>query len=115
MSDAPVDKEALFELVDEDPEFLKRLIKTFLDDCSVYMEGIREAIEAEEADSLTREAHGLKGAVSNLQAEPAQEAARRLEEIGRSDTLEKAPDALQNLEEEIQRLRSALKAYTDEL
>lgn len=112
MSRTPLDKDALFELVDEDPVFLKQLIETFREDCSVYMESIRRAVEDRDAEALTRQAHGLKGAVANLQAEPAQQAARRLEEIGRSENLGKAPDALEELEEEIRRLRSALQELT---
>jgi HPt (histidine-containing phosphotransfer) domain-containing protein len=115
MSEAPLDKDALFELVDEDPEFLKRLIQTFWGDCIDYMEAIRQAVDDRDADSLIREAHGLKGAVANLQAEPAQQAAHRLEKIGRSGDLEAAPEALDDLEDEVHRLRSALKDLTDEI
>jgi HPt (histidine-containing phosphotransfer) domain-containing protein len=115
MPEAPLDKDALFELVDEDPEFLQQLIQTFQADCSVYMEAIRQAVDDRDADALIREAHGLKGAVANLQAESAQQAAHRLEEIGRNDRLDEAPSALKDLEDEIRRLRSALTDLTNEL
>ena len=114
MSDAPVDKEALFDLVDEDPDFLKTLVDTFLDDCETYMAAIREAVEAEDASTLKEEAHGLKGAVANLQAEPAREAARRLEEMGRSASLDEAASALDRLETEIERVRSVLTEMIEE-
>jgi HPt (histidine-containing phosphotransfer) domain-containing protein len=114
MSDTPVDKEALFDLVDQDPVFLETLIETFLDDCTTYMDEIRTAVEEDDAVALMREAHGLKGAVANLHAEPAWEAARRLEEIGRSGELEGAAPALATLEEEIDRLRSALGEMVEE-
>lgn len=115
MPDAPVDKEALFDLVDEDAAFLKRLVDTFLSDCSSYMEGIRTAVEEQDAQALTREAHGLKGAVANLQAPSAQKAAHRLEVIGRSGDLEGAASALDTLEQEIDRLRSVLTDMTEQL
>ena len=108
MSDSPVDKEALFDVVDEDPAFLKTLINTFLDDCETYMSALRTAVEEGDEDALEKEAHGLKGAVANLQAEPAREAARRLEELGRSGAVGEADRALDRLETEIDRLRSAL-------
>jgi HPt (histidine-containing phosphotransfer) domain-containing protein len=108
MSDSPVDKEALFDIVDEDPSFLTTLIDTFLDDCDAYMSALRTAVEKNDAAALEEEAHGLKGAVANLQAEPAREAARRLEELGRSGDMEEATRALDRLDTEIDRLRSAL-------
>jgi HPt (histidine-containing phosphotransfer) domain-containing protein len=115
MSDTPVDKEALFALVDEDPAFLARLVETFLADCTTYMDAIRTAIEEGDAGTLMEEAHGLKGAVANLQAPSAQKAAHRLEEMGRAGELEGAEAALQSLEHEIDRLRTVLKAMVDEL
>jgi len=115
MSDAPVDKEALFDLVDEDPAFLKRLVETFLSDCSVYMDAIRTAVAEEDARALTEEAHGLKGAVANLQAPSAQEAAHRLEQMGRSGEFNGAESALATLEDEIDHLRSVLTEMVEEL
>lgn len=109
MSDPVVDKEALLELVDNDPEFLDVLIKTFLDDCTSYMESIREAVEKGDAEAVVREAHGLKGAVANLQARPAEEAARRLEDLGRAGSLDEALGALEELEEKVGRLITILK------
>lgn len=114
MPDSPVDKEALFKLVDEDPAFLNTLVETFLDDCEVYMAALRTAVEEEDATTLKEEAHGLKGAVANLKAEPAQEAARRLEEIGRSGAVDEADRALDHLETEIERLREALSEMLEE-
>ena len=114
MSDHPVDKEALLDLVDEDPVFLETLIETFLEDCTVYMNAIRTAVEEDDAVMLTEEAHGLKGAVANLQAESAQKAAQKLEVIGRSGQLDGAKAALEALEEEIDHLRGALTEMVDE-
>lgn len=113
MSVSPVDEEALFELVDEDPDFLVILIRTFLDDCSTYMEELRRAVAENDAEALVREAHGLRGAVANLQAQPAHQAVLRLEELGRSGDLEEAPAALCDLEAEIDRLTQALHGVVE--
>lgn len=109
MSEPIVDKEALLKIVDNDPEFLDLLLQTFLDDCSTYMQKIRTAVEAKNAEALAREAHGLKGAVANLQAKPAQKAAHQLEELGRSGSWDDAPIALEELEEKIERLTTVLE------
>lgn len=108
MSDSPVDKQALRDLVDNDSAFLETLLETFLDDCGTYMAALRTAVEEGDAAALQEEAHGLKGAVANLQAKPCREAAHRLEELGRSGAVEEAGPALDRLETEIERLRSAL-------
>lgn len=114
MSDMPIDKDALYELVDEDPEFLASLVDTFVDDCSTYMTEIRSAVEAEDPITLREEAHGLKGAVANLQAASAEEAARRVEEAARTRDFEGAEEAVEELEEEIDRLQSALADMVEE-
>jgi HPt (histidine-containing phosphotransfer) domain-containing protein len=115
MADSPIDKDALFELVDEDPEFLGSLVDTFLRDCTAYMDDIRTAVEQGDAEALRREAHGLKGASGNMQAEGTEGAARRLEDIGRSGDLEQAPEALRELEEEVDRLIPALESLVEEV
>lgn len=114
MPDDPVDKEALLDLVDEDLDFLETLVDTFLADCYSYMSSIRTAVEEEDATTLQEEAHGLKGAVANLKAEPAREAARRLEEMGRSATFDEADSTLDQLEDEIERLRTVLVNMVEE-
>ena len=113
MSDSPVDKEALLDLVDGDHVFLERLVETFLDDCETYLATIRTAIEKKDAGTLEEAAHGLKGAVANLRAGSAREAAGRLEEMGRSGAFDEAGSALAQLEKEIERLRSVLVEMVD--
>lgn len=108
MPDAPVDREALLDLVDEDPVFLKTLLETFLAESSSYMDTMREAIEEKEGPTLWREAHGLKGALANLKADSAREAARRVEEAGRSGAFDEAEQAFEELEEEVECLRQEL-------
>lgn len=109
MSTAPVDEDALLELVNDDTEFLETLINTFLADCTEYVEGIRRAVDDEDARTLVEEAHRLKGAVANLQARPARQAAQRMEEIGRSEAFEEAPEALEQLQIRIDHLRDTLE------
>ena len=109
MSDAPVDREALLDLVDDDTVFLEKLIETFRRDCRTYLQGIRAAIERGDAESLVNEAHGLKGAAAHLQAESVRAAARRLEELGQKRDLDQAPEHVVQLEQEVERLLPALE------
>lgn len=115
MPDAPIDREALLDLVDEDPVFLKTLIETFLAECSTYMDNMRAAISEKNGPTLWKEAHGLKGALANLKAESAREAARRVEAAGRSGAFDEAEQAFEGLEENVERLRKELEGIARDL
>lgn len=114
MSRPSVDREALVELLDENPDLIATIINSFLDDCPDYMDAIRGAVADEDAEVLKREAHGLKGATGSLRAEPASEAALVLEEIGRSGDFAEAESALERLEREIDRLKGDLVTLKEE-
>lgn len=110
----PVDRSALLDAVDEDPDFLESLVNAFLDDYPSYLSAIRTAVDQHDAHTLQQEAHGLKGAVANLRAERARRAAHRLEEMGEDGSFEEAPEAVEALEEELDRLRTALTEIVEE-
>ncbi|MEF8815433.1 MAG: Hpt domain-containing protein [Salinibacter sp.] len=110
MATSALDRDALSDLLDGDPELIATLIGSFLDDCPDYMEGIREAVENEDGNALEREAHGLKGAAGSLRARPVSEAAQVLEEMGYEDNFAEAAAALDTLESEVDRLRDELQA-----
>ena len=114
MSAPAVDRDALIALLDGDPDLIMMIIDSFLNNCPDYMVAIRGAVEEKDAERLTREAHSLKGAAGSLRAEPAREAARALEEMGRSDDFTEAEAALETLEDEIGRLKTALRALREE-
>lgn len=113
MSESPVDEEALFELVDEDPVFLEHLVETFREDCKAYLQAIREAVREEDAWALVQEAHGLKGAAANLQADPVSQVSRRLEQMGRERDLDEASAIVDELEDEIDRLIPVLEELVE--
>ena len=115
MASSPVDRSALLDTVDGDPDFLETLVHTFLDDCPTYLDAIRAAVREGDADELAQESHGLKGAVGLLHARPARRAAKRLEECGREDNLDEAPDALDALANELDRLRPALREIVEDV
>ncbi|HEX9002914.1 MAG TPA: Hpt domain-containing protein, partial [Blastocatellia bacterium] len=57
-----------------------------------------------------RAAHNLKGTASAFAAQATTDAARRLEEMGRSGNLSEAEAAYANLKREVERLIAALNA-----
>jgi PAS domain S-box-containing protein len=109
-----IDFSALSARVDGDKELLQEIVSIYQEDCPQIMSQIREAIAKECACDLERAAHTLKGAVGNLGARAAHEAALRLETIARSGDLTDAEEALSVLEREITRFNSAVTVIPPE-
>src|SRR5438093_760780 len=105
-----LDRAALLERTDHDPELLLDILNTFREDSAKLLAEIRSALARREARALARPAHTLKGALATLAARAAAEAARRLESVGRADDLGSAEEACAALERELQRLEPELAA-----
>ena len=78
------------------------------------MEKIRVAVADRDPQLLERAAHGLKGAAANLLAQGVVNAAGKLEEIGRAGYVAGSPQGLVLLEQELQKLQSALGEFEKE-
>ena len=107
---AVLDRVALLERADHDPELLLDLVETFRVESERLLADIRDALARRDADALTRPAHALKGALATLAAGAAAEAARRLEAIARLGDMQPADDAYATLERELRRLEPELTA-----
>jgi signal transduction histidine kinase/DNA-binding response OmpR family regulator/HPt (histidine-containing phosphotransfer) domain-containing protein len=92
-----------------DRELLAEISRLFVDDAPRHLKKIREALDARDGESLRRAAHGLKGAAANFDAEGVVNAARALEEIGRTGEFDAHAAAWQALVVETDRLISALR------
>ena len=110
-----LDKEALLARVDGDTELLQELLALFLADCPRKLAEIRQAVANHDAKTIERAAHALKGSVSNFCAQPAFEAALKLELLGREGNLTQAEEAYEALEKEVARLLPAISALKDEV
>ncbi|HSR68524.1 MAG TPA: response regulator [Acidobacteriota bacterium] len=108
------DRQQLMERVDHDLELLGEIVELFVEDYPQLLEKIEKAIAEEDAHGLERSAHALKGSVANFMAEPAREAAFRLEQMGRQENLQAAPQALESLKAELQRLVPTLQNLVQE-
>jgi HPt (histidine-containing phosphotransfer) domain-containing protein len=104
-----LNKDVALERVGGDEELLQEVARLFLSDCSRAMNEIRTAIDTGDAKRLEREAHSLKGSVSNFGAEPVVEAARELELMGRLGNLATAVQSYQLLETKLSALKPELE------
>src|SRR5207248_11684273 len=84
----PVDVSAIpdpvLARVGGDRELLAEISRLFLDDAPRHLERIRTALDTRDGEALRRAAHGLKGAAANFDADGVVNAARALEEMGRT-------------------------------
>ena len=109
-SDRVLDVEVALARIDGDRELLEEVAGMFRRDCPKMLEDIRDAIAHADTKTLEREAHKLKGALGALCAQPAADAAQKLELIGRRGDLTDAAAAGQLLEAELARLNPELVA-----
>ncbi|MEW6532099.1 MAG: response regulator [Thermodesulfobacteriota bacterium] len=113
---APVlDKSAVLDRVGGDVELLREVVVLFLNDYPKLLSDIRAASQHNEPERLEEAAHTLKGAVSNFAAEAAVQCALRLEQMGRMRDLSRAPQAIMQLEMELQRVKDELLVLDKEL
>jgi len=92
-----------------DEELLRELCQIFLEESPKLLEKLRQAVTAGDADAVMRAAHSLKGESSYLGAGGTSQAARQLEEMGRSNDLSGAGDTVAVLEREVAGLHASLK------
>jgi two-component system, sensor histidine kinase and response regulator len=105
-----VDVAAALERLGGDRELYYELVEVFRTECPGIAEEIRRAIEGRDSKTLERGAHTLRGSSSNLGAIGVSEAARELEKLARSETLENAEEQYKVLQHEIERLFSELES-----
>jgi len=105
-----IDRKVALSRVGGDIELLKEIAVLFLDSYPEVLQEIRAATEQGDAQSLERSAHGLKGSVANFGAAAAVDAARLLENMGRTKQLQEATQGLRNLELALAALRPELEA-----
>jgi CheY-like chemotaxis protein len=103
----PIDIASALARVEGDVELLQEMVALFLEELPDLLTNLREAVTAGDAKAIERAAHKLKGSVGNFAAQPAFEAALRLEKIGRAGDLTEAEPAYQALLQDIEPLRSA--------
>ncbi|HEX4146059.1 MAG TPA: response regulator [Pirellulales bacterium] len=104
-----VDLAALLGQVENDWDLLGELIALFLDSSPRLLAEAEAGLARHDAQTLERAAHALKGAMQNIGAVPAVQAAIDLEEIGRNGDLSHAQESLARLKQEFDDLVVALE------
>lgn len=106
----PLNYDAALQGVEGDHELLAELGGLFLEDFPKQMRALWQAIELRDGKSIERIAHSLKGAIGSFAAQPAYEAALRLEGLGRQNEFARARQGCLDLENEVAKLTVALSS-----
>jgi two-component system, sensor histidine kinase and response regulator len=102
-------KSEALDRIGGDEELLRDLCHIFLEESPKLLQKLHQAVAAGDSDAIMRAAHSLKGESSYLGASGTSQAARQLEEMGRSQDLSRASDTLAVLDREVATLHLDLK------
>jgi len=105
-----LDRAALLSIVDGDMDFLESFTADFLLDCKRLFGDIADSLRAADSLRLREAAHALKGAVGSARASAAFEAAAFVERLAMAGDLQEAPEAVESLKVELERLEQALNS-----
>ena len=106
---------AALERLDGNAELLGEMAELFLQQYPKLLDELRGALASRDSKRLGRSAHTLKGSLGNFTSGAAFKSAERLEKLGRDRDFASAEEALNNLAEEIERLRPGLSSLVKEV
>lgn len=101
----PVNLERLHELTRGDAEFQLELLEAFMEDAPIYVQQIREALQAQDLETLARRAHQLKGASSTVAIHRMPEIAKQLEHQAKTARLTESLALVTQLEAILQQVQ----------
>jgi CheY-like chemotaxis protein len=97
----------------EDPALLAELLSIFVQEAPQLLQRIREAVQKNDAAEVERQAHALKGELGCIGALSVAERARRLEEFGRSGSLQTAAAEVAALTQDLKSLLHTLNDFNE--
>ncbi|MBT8370058.1 MAG: response regulator, partial [Deltaproteobacteria bacterium] len=101
---SPIDMETALRRAMGDSGFLTELILQFTENLPDEIKALNEALERQDAESITKQAHTIKGTAANLSAEGIAAAALQLEQAGREGNLSESGKIINYLKDEVGRL-----------
>jgi HPt (histidine-containing phosphotransfer) domain-containing protein len=110
----PIDWTMALTYVDNDRILLAELAAMFLQDSPTLLGKARDAIVQNDASSLERVAHTLKGRLAFFGIDFLRDKASQLETMGRMCYLNDASELLAELETEIERILPEFEALSQE-
>jgi diguanylate cyclase (GGDEF)-like protein len=104
-----IDREVFSELRESVGETFSKIIEYFLEDTPVSLRAMHEAVASRNAQVLADSAHSVKGSAMNFGANKLANLCRKLEELGRSGSIDGATELLQSVASEYEMVKSVLR------
>ena len=104
-SEQPLDVQAALPRFDNDQAFFLEMCVDFMKNIPLSVAELKNSLQKNDSGAFSRSAHSLKGVSANFNASAINRIAAQLEALGRQDELTSAPPLLDQLDEEIIRLR----------
>ena len=95
---------------DGEPDKLARIVGLFIDDVPLRLDELRQAVERGEAQTVDETAHMLKGGSGYMGAARMVKICAGIQDLVASGELSRAPELLDELEAEFERIRPALQS-----
>jgi HPt (histidine-containing phosphotransfer) domain-containing protein len=108
---APFDINEALDRMDGDRDLLREMAEILLDDVPIQLQAIKDALADDDLEQVTRAAHTLKGAVANLAARAAQQAASQLEQSARDRKTDHLAEDVRAVQREVARLLPELQRF----
>ncbi|MBN1943546.1 MAG: PAS domain S-box protein [Phycisphaerae bacterium] len=105
-----LDEDDAMDRLDGDRDMFEELLELFLEHCDAMAQTVKDALAARDCDILARACHTLKGALANISANTAREAALEAETCARGGDILLAGQAAETLLQEIRRLQTYLSS-----
>lgn len=105
----PVDRQFLWEMVGEDPEFEREVLQEFLDTVPLLLQQIQQALQSGDSKSLASAAHTVKGSSRSVGANFLAEIAFGLEKAGKANQLDEAERLVPALLAEWERVKEYIE------
>ncbi len=113
-SRATIDIEKALQQLDDDREVLLEVLNLFVETAPALLADVRSAVSSGDNDKLRSAAHSIKGAASNICAEPVRRVAQLLEEMGRRHDLTNVDAAVTDLGKHLEQLRATAELLDDD-
>jgi two-component system, sensor histidine kinase and response regulator len=110
--DQVIDKKELMDMIDNNVDLLKELIRLYMDNLPKLMSQIKDGVSKKDAALIEHPAHALKGMSYNITAQKIAAAAMTLEKMGRSRELSQAEEMYAILEKEAEILKKVLNEFS---
>ena len=101
--------EQIQELKDIMEEGFNDLVLTYLNDSEVKLTALKAAIQSSKSEQVAEIAHSLKGSSANIYAESLSALFKKVEDSGRSQTLQDVPYVFEKIEEEFSHVKTQLQ------